>query len=56
MRISVSDAAEQLDELIDRAAAGEDIVLTLDGRDAVRMMPAKRGAKAGDDGPPDRPR
>ncbi len=39
MRISELEAADQLDERIDRAAAGEEIVLTLDGRDAVRLVP-----------------
>jgi prevent-host-death family protein len=51
MRISVLEAAEQLDELIDRAAAGEEIVLTLDGRDAVRLVPAESRAKAEAEGP-----
>jgi prevent-host-death family protein len=35
MQIPVNDAADQLDELIDRARNGEEIVLTVDGRPAV---------------------
>ncbi|MBW8882336.1 MAG: type II toxin-antitoxin system prevent-host-death family antitoxin [Asticcacaulis sp.] len=41
MEISVEDAEAQLDELIARAEAGEDIVLTLEGRQAVRFVPVK---------------
>jgi antitoxin (DNA-binding transcriptional repressor) of toxin-antitoxin stability system len=39
MRISVIDAEEQLDDLVCRAEAGEEIILTCDGRDAIRLVP-----------------
>ncbi len=41
MRISVSAAKGQLTELVRRAEAGEDVVLTRHGRDAVRFTPMK---------------
>ena len=39
MRISVSEAKAQLTELVRRAEAGEDIVLTRHGRAAIRFAP-----------------
>lgn len=41
MRISVSDAKGQLTELVRRAEAGEEVVLTRHGHDAVRLAPVK---------------
>ena len=41
MRISVTDAKAQLTELIRRAEAGDEIVLTRHGHDAVRLVPVK---------------
>jgi prevent-host-death family protein len=41
MKISVSDAKGQLTELIRRAEAGEDIVLTRHGHDVVRLAPIR---------------
>jgi prevent-host-death family protein len=38
--VSVSEAKAQLTELVRRAEAGEDIVLTRHGRQAVRLVPA----------------
>jgi antitoxin (DNA-binding transcriptional repressor) of toxin-antitoxin stability system len=38
MKISVADAEDRLDELTERAEAGEEVVLTLDGRDVVRLV------------------
>ncbi len=38
MQISTEDAQDILDELIDRALAGEEIILTLDGRPAARLL------------------
>jgi prevent-host-death family protein len=37
--ISVSDAKSQLTELVRRAEAGEDVVLTRHGRAVVRLVP-----------------
>ena len=37
MLVDVTDAAERLDELIELVEAGEDVILTLDGRQAVRL-------------------
>lgn len=42
MHVSVSDAKAQLTDLVRRAEAGEDIVLTRHGHAAVRLMPVKR--------------
>jgi prevent-host-death family protein len=41
MRISVTEAKGQLTELVRRAEAGEEIVLTRHGRDAIRFAPVK---------------
>jgi prevent-host-death family protein len=38
MRISVTDAKGQLTELVRRAEAGEDVVLTRHGQPAVRLV------------------
>lgn len=42
MRISVSDAKGQLTELVRRAEAGEEVVLTRHGHPAARLVPVKR--------------
>jgi len=39
MRIDVTDATGQLIELIRRAESGEEVVLTVDGKPAVRLAP-----------------
>lgn len=41
MRISVSDAKGQLTELVRRAEAGDEIVLTRHGHAAVRLVPVR---------------
>jgi len=41
MRVSVTDAKAQLTELIRRAEAGDEVVLTRHGHDAVRLVPVK---------------
>jgi prevent-host-death family protein len=41
MRISVSDAKGQLTDLVRRAEAGDEIVLTRHGQPAVRLVPVK---------------
>ena len=42
MEISVTDAKAQLTELVRRAEAGDEIVLTRHGHPAVRLVPVKR--------------
>ena len=39
MQISVTDAKSQLTELVRRAEAGDDVVLTRHGKAAVRLVP-----------------
>lgn len=39
MQVSVSDAKGQLTELVRRAEAGDEIILTRHGRAAVRLVP-----------------
>ena len=41
MRVSVSEAKGQLTELVRRAEAGDEIVLTRHGRAAVRLVPVR---------------
>jgi prevent-host-death family protein len=41
MRVSVSDAKAQLTELVRRAEAGDEIVLTRHGQPAVRLVPVR---------------
>jgi prevent-host-death family protein len=42
MEISVTDAKAQLTDLVRRAEAGEDVVLTRHGQPAVRLAPVRR--------------
>jgi prevent-host-death family protein len=42
MQISVTDAKAQLTELVRRAEAGDEIVLTRHGHPAVRLVPVKK--------------
>jgi prevent-host-death family protein len=39
MKISVTEAKGQLTDLVRRAAAGEDVVLTRDGQPSARVVP-----------------
>ena len=41
MKISVSDAKAQLTDLVRRAEAGDEIILTRHGHAAVRLVPVK---------------
>lgn len=41
MKVSVSDAKGQLTELVRRAEAGDEVVLTRHGEPAVRLVPVK---------------
>jgi prevent-host-death family protein len=47
VKISVSDAKGQLTELVRRAEAGEDVVLTRHGHDVIRLAPVKAVRKPG---------
>jgi len=42
MHISVSDAKAQLTDLVHRAEAGDEIILTRHGQPAVRLTPVKK--------------
>ncbi|ATR19331.1 MULTISPECIES: type II toxin-antitoxin system Phd/YefM family antitoxin [Roseomonas] len=42
MQVSVTDAKGQLTELVRRAEAGDEVVLTRHGRAAVRLVPVHR--------------
>ena len=42
MQVSVSDAKGQLTELVRRAEAGDEIILTRHGHAAVRLVPVRR--------------
>lgn len=42
MRISVTEAKSQLTELVRRAEAGDEIILTRHGQPAVRLVPVGR--------------
>jgi prevent-host-death family protein len=44
MRISVTEAKAQLTELVRRAEAGDEIILTRHGHAAVRLVPVKAAA------------
>jgi len=48
MRVTVSDAKGQLTELVRKAEAGEDIVLTRHGKAAVRLVPVGARPSAAD--------
>jgi prevent-host-death family protein len=42
MRVSVIEAEGQLKELVRRAEAGDEVILTQHGQPAVRLVPVKR--------------
>ena len=42
MQVSVSDAKGQLTELVRRAEAGDEVILTRHGHAAVRLVPVKQ--------------
>jgi prevent-host-death family protein len=46
MEVSVSDAKAQLTDLVRRALAGEEVVLTRRGHPAVKLVSAQRPATA----------
>lgn len=43
--ISIDEAQSRLDRLVERAAAGEDVVLTKDGKPVARLVPLKTGTR-----------
>ena len=45
MRVSVTEAEGQLSELVRRAQAGDDVLLTREGQPAVRLVPVLEAAK-----------
>jgi prevent-host-death family protein len=42
MQISITQAESRLDELVDRAEAGEEVILTCNGRPVVQLVPFER--------------
>ena len=46
MHISVTDAKAQLTDLVRRAEAGDEVILTRHGQDAVRLVPIRRPVDA----------
>jgi prevent-host-death family protein len=46
MHVSVTDAEGQLTDLVRRAEAGDEVVLTRHGRAAVRLVPVEQGRDA----------
>jgi len=46
MQVSVTDAKGQLTDLVRRAEAGDEVVLTRHGRAAVRLVPVEQGRDA----------
>jgi prevent-host-death family protein len=46
MRISVTEAKGQLTELVRRAEAGDEVILTRHGQAAVRLVPVRRAVDA----------
>ncbi len=42
MDVSVKEAQDKLEELLDRAEAGEEVVVTREGRPPVRLVPDSR--------------
>jgi prevent-host-death family protein len=42
MQVSVTEAKGQLTELVRRAEAGEEVILTRHGHEAVRLVPVRR--------------
>jgi prevent-host-death family protein len=48
MKVSVSDAKAQLTELVRRAEAGEEVILTRHGQEIVRLTPVRAEANASD--------
>jgi prevent-host-death family protein len=47
MKISVLEAKERLPELIEKAQAGEEVVIANDGQEAVRLVPVIEAAADG---------
>jgi len=43
VRISIAEADRQLDELVRRSVAGDEVILTRDGREVARLVPVMAG-------------
>lgn len=41
MKVSLAEAGKQLPELVQRAEAGDEVILTRDGQAAVRLVPVR---------------
>ena len=59
MQISITEAESKLDELVDRAEAGEEVILASDGRPAVQLVPVEKKPERaphfpGEEGVPER--
>ncbi|ABD89002.1 type II toxin-antitoxin system Phd/YefM family antitoxin [Rhodopseudomonas palustris] len=46
MQVSLTEAKEQLTELVRRAEAGDEVILTQNGHAAVRLVPVKAAQDA----------
>ena len=42
MQISITEAESRLDELVDRAEAGDEVILTCNGRPVVQLVPIEK--------------
>jgi prevent-host-death family protein len=42
MQISIAEAESRLDELVDRVEAGEEVILTCNGRPMVQLVPVEK--------------
>ncbi|MGA8602617.1 MAG: type II toxin-antitoxin system prevent-host-death family antitoxin [Beijerinckiaceae bacterium] len=47
MQISITEAESRLDELVDRAEAGDEVILTCNGRPVVQLVPIEKEARSG---------
>jgi len=43
LQISIAEAERQLAELVRRSVAGDEVILTRDGREVVRLVPVTAG-------------
>jgi prevent-host-death family protein len=48
MKVSVYEAKSKLSQMINKALEGEDVVITRNGKDTVKLVPATNGDKSND--------
>jgi|GEM_PF-1838936 len=48
MKVSVYEAKSKLSQMINKALEGEEVVITRNGSDTVKLVPANRGRSKGD--------